>query len=104
MIFYHRTDAAEAILREGFRDAEGSYMLIGTTLRGVFVSDKPLDSNEGAIGDQLLKIALPDDCCDLSYYELVEEEKPYREWCLPADVINRFGSVRLLSGEEEDAL
>jgi hypothetical protein len=79
-------------------------MLIGMTLRGVFLSDKPLDCNEGAIGDQLLEISLPDDCCDLSYYKLFEEEKPYREWCLPADVIKRFGSVRLLSAEEEDAL
>ena len=79
-------------------------MLIGLTLRGVFLSDKPLDCNEGAIGDQLLEVSLPEDSCDLTYYELVEEEKPYREWCLPAPVINRFGSVRLLSEEEEDAL
>jgi hypothetical protein len=55
-------------------------------------------------GEQLLRITLADDCCDFSFYESVEEQKPYREWCLPADVINRFGSVRLLSIEEEDEL
>lgn len=46
MILSHRTNAADAILRDGFRDGEGSYLLEGMTLRGVFVSDMPLDSNE----------------------------------------------------------
>ena len=102
MTFYHRTDAAEVILRDGFRDAEGSYMLTGVTLRGVFVSDKPLDSNEGAKGRQLLEVTLPEDCCDFSYHELVEDDKPYREWCLPAKLINRYGAVRLVTEQDED--
>lgn len=38
MILYHTTDAAGAILGSGFRDAEGSYMFVGLTLRGVFLS------------------------------------------------------------------
>jgi len=88
------------ILREGFLDS-GSPLPIG---EGVYLSDYPLDCNEGAKGWQLLEVTLPDDCCDFSYYELVEEEKPYREWFIPAEIIKRFGSIRLLSIEEEDEL
>jgi hypothetical protein len=100
-IFYHRTAAAEAILREGFRDAEGSYMLVGMTLRGVFVSNVPLDCNEGAKGDQLLEVSLTASC-DISDYEQIEEGKGHREWCVPAEIINRYGTVRLLSEEPDD--
>jgi hypothetical protein len=66
---------------------------------GVFLSDKPRDGNEGAGGDKLVKVTLPDDCCDFSCYELVEEGKPYREWCIPAEIIKRQGTVRLLRTE-----
>jgi hypothetical protein len=102
MIIYHRTGNAEAILRDRFRDEEGSYMLEDFTLRGVFLSDKPLDANEGAGGNHLLEVTLPDDCYDFSYYELVEEGKPYREWCIPAEIINRHGTVRFATPDEEN--
>lgn len=54
-----------------------------------------------AKGEQLLEITLLEDCCDLDYYEIVEESSGYREWCLPAEILNRFGKIRLLSPEEE---
>ena len=94
MIFYHQTHDADAILGDGFRNEEGSYGMEDFTLRGVFLSDKPLSIHEGAGGDDLLKVTLPDDCCDSSYYELVEEGKPYREWCIPAEIINQHGTVQ----------
>ena len=59
MRLFHRTDHADAILREGFRDGEGTYMT-DTMLRGVWLSNIPLDGNEGANEDQLLLIDLPD--------------------------------------------
>ena len=99
MILYHRTHNADAILRDGFRDKEGSYGLEDFTLRGVFFSDKPLSIHEGAGGDKLLEVTLPDDCCDFPYYELVEDGKPYREWCVPAQIINLHGTVRLVTTE-----
>jgi hypothetical protein len=102
MIVYHVTDAAEAILREGFRDAAGSYMLIEIVLEGVFVSDTPLSINEGCKGEQVLEVDLGD-VISLDQYELVEELKPYREWCVPAEILNR-APVRLLSEAEVDAL
>lgn len=108
MRYYHRTtdDAAEAILRDGFRDATGTYMFVGLELTGVFISDEPLDANEGASGDALLAVDLPDDV-SLDDWEIVEEDddgNTYREWCVPAKLLNESGSVRLLSQEEEDAI
>ncbi len=100
MTFYHRTNYADLILRDGFRDEEGSYGLEDFTLRGVFLLDKPLSVHEGAGGNQLLEVTLPEDCCDFSYYELVEEGKPYREWCIPAAIINQHGTAQLQSEEE----
>jgi hypothetical protein len=55
---YHTTDQAEAILRGGFRDGEGSYLFVGITLKGVFLSDSPVDVNEGAKGDRVLEVVL----------------------------------------------
>jgi hypothetical protein len=100
MTFYHRTNYADAILRDGFRDEEGSYGLEDFTLRGVFLSDKPLSVHEGAGGDLLLEVNLPEDCCDFSYYELVKEGKPYREWCIPAAIINQHGKAQLRSEDD----
>lgn len=94
---YHRTPAAAAILREGFRDATGSYGFLRTTLTGVWLASEPLDSNEGAMGDDLLQIIVPGDV-DLSEFEIVGDRKGYREWCVPASLINERCTVREVSG------
>ena len=105
MIFYHRTNQAEAILQSGFLDFEGSSGLEGMTLQGVFLSDIPVDCNEGAKGDQLLEVTLPEDCCDFGYYEWVSDQpRRYREWHIPAEILNQHSKIRLLSSEEEDEL
>jgi hypothetical protein len=102
MRLFHRAVSAEAIRRSGFRDGEGPYPT-GATLRGVFLSDVPLDCNEGARGKQLLAVTLPDEI-DLSAYELAEEGKPYLEWCVPARLLNDHGTVAPVSAEEETAI
>jgi hypothetical protein len=91
MIFFHTTDAADAILRDGFRDA--TRYIGGIELTGVWLSEYPgLDSNEGAKGDERLQVEFPDEV-DLSDFELIEEGKPYREWCVPAALINDGGAT-----------
>ena len=102
MIFYHRTKAAEAILRDGFLDNNGLCGAYYAGIEGVFLSNMPLDCNEGAKGDQLLEIALPESV-DISEFELIEEDKPYWEWCVPAEIINRSGKLRLLTEDEREA-
>ena len=87
MIVFHRThrDAAIAILREGFKDATGSYFT-DHTFSGVWVSNVPLDENEGAKGDMLFSISIPAKA--IRKYEWIEEVKPYREFLVPASVLN----------------
>ncbi len=73
MRYYHTTDAAGAILRDGFRDSEGHYGFATLTLRGVWLADFPVDVNDGAVGDQVLAVDLP---VPLDDYELVTEGAP----------------------------
>jgi hypothetical protein len=90
---YHGTTAetADAILRDGFRDAEGGY---GTTewRSGVWVTiDEPWDEAIGPVsGDDpaLLVIEIPMDL--FTRYEWVEDLKGYREALIPADELNRY--------------
>jgi len=93
MKVFHRTPCGSQIVAAGFKDNTGHYML-GITLTGVFVSDKPLDLNEGAKGRDLLCLEIPE--AVFSEFELVEDEKPYREACIPASVLNGFGNIELL--------
>lgn len=58
MRLYHRTAAGEAILAEGFRNGRGHY-LTSNVYEGVWLSNIPLDVNEGASGDDLLVVEIP---------------------------------------------
>lgn len=93
MKLYHRTDRGEAIMREGFRDAGSRY---GTTTwhEGVWLSDSSLAVNEGVNGDDLLVVEIVD-APALAEHEWVEEGKPYREWLIPAALVNRCDRVLL---------
>jgi hypothetical protein len=92
---FHRTtkDAAAKILRDGFRDTTSRY-LTDREWSGVWVSDRPLDNSEGASGEALLQIDIAEDL--LTAFEWVEEGEPFREWLVPAAVLNDAGTVRLL--------
>ena len=87
---YHRTHAADAIRRDGFVDDEGCYGTL-TTHRGVWLSDQPLDVNEGADGNALLAVDLPDELFE--QYEWVEDGKGYREALIPAKIVNGWPIV-----------
>jgi len=117
MIFFHRTtrDAADAILAGGFRDATGSYGLVGHTLTGAWLSDIPMDQGEGAKGEIMLEVQLT----GMKEADLDEHEHPrdsrltartdyhpfdYREWCIPAKLVNAHGAAHEVSIEEEDEL
>jgi len=91
--FYHATtmEAAASILREGFRDGIGHY-LTDTEWTGVWLSDRPLDENEGAHGHTLLKVRI--DATLVEPYEWKEEHKTHREFLVPAAVLNAHAHVR----------
>lgn len=100
---FHRTAYAEAILRDGFRDGHGTY-LTGEAQSGVFVSDSPVGEDEGAKGEQLLVMDISEGL--LAPYEFIDLSGMcdlFREWCVPAEVLNGT-QVRLLLGSSvEDA-
>jgi hypothetical protein len=96
MLVYHRTDHAAAILADGFEDGEGNYLTLNTH-RGVWVADFPLDVNDGAIGEHVLALEIPEE--QLIEFEWVEEHKGYREFLVPASVLN--GHVPALLAEAE---
>ena len=62
MKLYHVTDAAaaKAIEREGFKDGEGFFNMASTWPLGVLVSDEPLSVYEGARGDEVVEVVVPD--------------------------------------------
>lgn len=88
---FHATssDAAGAIMREGFRDATGSY-LTAREFTGVWVSDVPLDENtvQNAI---IIVIELPS-LDFLAEWEWVEDVpfSRHREWLVPASVLHQL--------------
>src|SRR6266404_740488 len=94
MSVYHRTDAANEILRDGFKDGTGTY-LTRQEFTGVWVSNVPLDINEGADGDYLLEVRIPARVFDK--YEWVEAGKGYRESLIPAVILNKYGLPAIVS-------
>ena len=66
------------------------------TVKGIFFSDCALDVNEGvAFGsDSMFLVDIPEH--EIADFELVEEEKPYREWCIPASIANHYFSDRAI--------
>jgi hypothetical protein len=96
VILFHRTDRAAAILHDGFRDGEGNY-LTDRLWRGVWLSDQPLDENDGAFGSNVLTVEIPGEIAEP--FEWNEEGKPYREFLIPALMVNRY-AFRLVTEEE----
>jgi hypothetical protein len=102
MVLYHRTNpqAAEAILQQGFRDDTKNYTT-EDPYSGVWLSTEPLDENSGASGDIVLEVTTKMTESEIAQYEVVEEGKGYREFCIPAAVINRKMKIRIVEDRRE---
>lgn len=93
MRLYHVTDrgSAEKILEQGFEDSEVLHDNEELQV-GVWFADRCLAGENdvgprlGPIADVALELDLPDDVAE--QYERREEGKPYREFCVPADLVN----------------
>jgi len=102
LILFHRTseEAARAIVESGFRDNTGTY-LTGEEFTGVWLSNRPLDANEGAWGDSLLRVTIDLSESELTAHEWVNEgNESYREWIIPASLINPRAKVELVDEDE----
>ncbi len=62
--------------------------------RGVWLLNVPLDVNEGAEGDTLLRVVIP--VRVIAEFEWIEEGKSYREWLVPAQLLNEHSRVRVV--------
>lgn len=78
---------AESILGDGFRDGRGHY-LTDREFSGVWLSDRPLDANEGVPGEALLRVELACTESEIADFEWIEEGNGYREWLIPAAFVN----------------
>ncbi len=90
MKLHHKTEAnaAKAILHKGFRNGSGFYMT-DKRLRGVWLSDSPLDVNAGGLGgESILELTIDGSEAEIADFEVVEEGKGYREWLIPAALVN----------------
>ena len=96
MLLYHWTTetAARSIVLNGFRDGTGWHL--GKWMHGVWLSDRPLDTKEGPKGEVLLEVELSMTEQELEPYEWIEKWKwkSYREFLLPAALVNANARVR----------
>jgi len=102
-LYLSTTEAqAHRILNEGFRTLHNV-----SGFEGVLLADQPLDENSGRLGDEHLVVDIADAVVD--EYEIVADEPMpngsrhsglgYREWIVPAPVLNEHGQVRLLTAD-----
>lgn len=96
-IFYHRTNAhnARAIIESGFRNSTGHF-LNNRIWTGAWLSSIPVDSEQGAADDALLLVKLDIDDRELARWEWAAEGRTYREWLIPANIINRCATFELV--------
>ena len=102
MRLFHITSnaKAEAILKDGFRDATG-YYLTDREWTGVWVSTEPFEGFD-ANTNILFAIEIPEDA--ISELEWPEEGKPYREWLVPATLLNSYGPPVVIDDYDDDEI
>jgi len=91
---YHRTstEAAEAILSDGFRDGWAE----GVEFSSAPYPDDQLPPFKRAV---LLAITIPDDIAQTYAWQFEDREEPappegaerYQEFLVPAEIVNRYG-------------
>ncbi len=110
---FHKTESefAECILRDGFRDdinnSLKSLAVMDQLGNGVFFSDIPVGCTDGAKGETLIEALF-----DLPLTELSEKYEhqyddglsPFREFQIPAAIVNAHARLRILGAEEADEL
>ena len=88
MKLFHRTTNAEEILKNGFQDMQGQHQST-SNLRGILMTDEPLQTKEDSTGFDLLVLDIPEEL--VTPYEWTDPGKPYREFVVPAELVNLHG-------------
>jgi len=102
MKVYHATtqEAARKILSDGFRDVTGTYLTMNE-YTGVWISNWPMNDGD-MMGRMEAWFEIDIDEKLLANYEWIEDGKPYREWLVSADVLNKSGTTREITEDEAD--
>ncbi len=92
LIMYHFTsrEAADAILRSGFINNRGTYMT-SRVHEGVWLTDEAVNISQCL--EACLAVELPFTYDEITQYEWVGETTDYREWLIPAQVLNGVMTV-----------
>ena len=64
----------------------------------------PSSSEHGAEGGALLMVKLEIDEHELAHWEWVAEGRTYREWLIPANLINRCATFELVDQMDSSAI
>ena len=104
-IFYHRTNAVDAreIIDSGFSNASG-YFMNNRIWTCVCLSSIPIEGEPDAEVDSLLMVKLKIDERELSRWEWAGQGRSYREWLVPAAIVNRCAVVEMVHHEVVDQL
>jgi len=63
----------------------------------IYLADAPAAKE----AEQLLEISLPGEI-NITSFEIFAPGARWREWCVPADIINRYGKTRQLPDDERE--
>jgi hypothetical protein len=98
MKVYHvtRTADAAAISTRGFHDRRGRY-LTNVEHAGVWVADRPLIVESGLADFACFEIEIDEE--RLRDFEWLEASKSYREWLMPAELLNQACCRQLTESE-----
>lgn len=97
VIFYHRTSTenAHSIVKNGFKDSSGHF-LSNRTWTGVWLSCRPPETADSLHGHSVLVVHLEMSEHESARWEFTGEGRPYREWLIPAKILNRRATVGLV--------
>jgi hypothetical protein len=95
---------AHSIMTNGFRDRAGHHGLSNHERAGVWLTTPPLDVAEGARGDAVLSVELDVPPEEIGAYEVVVEGRRYREFQMPAAMVNAHADISLVRGSDPDDL
>ena len=98
MKFYHRTKEFMQIIERGFKNEELKYQA-SKRYYGVCLTDRPLEIKDGGDEFKLLVIEIPEDI--ITPFEWYDKTKPYREFIVPAELINSYERPRLYSAGDQ---
>lgn len=101
---YHRTTIgdARAIVQNGFENQKWRFEHEDASTEvkkalGVWLSDRPLDGEDGPPGDAMLEVVMDASEESLELFQLQGAVWDAKLWIVPAEVVNARSTVRILS-------